>query len=565
MKAVVIHEYGPPDVLRYEEVPDPVPRAGEIRIKVHAATVNRVLDVSLRAGGDEPAVHADGAEGKRQHGWIGDVVVQDIHALAVGDFHDFIEDVRGRVIDAVIGAELLAERDARIGTGRRDHARADHVLGDLDADRSQIAAGAHDKYGLVEFEIGDVDQEIPCRRHVAQNDGGAMKIEMFGKRDRGAGRHGDHLGKSARPLDAHHAVRPVGTAAIFGAYIKRHETCGGDISADAPAADLRPDRIDDAGAIDAGNERQHCASRGFLAGAQAHVEDAIDGRRVHLDADFAGIVDAIGPQVSRWRVGDHVAAAGFMPLNICAEDGGGYDGPRGMMGIKRPGGFAELVAVPAMAGVAIPEHLDFHRAAVVMRHVPTAWNLLMHVAELKYGETVLIMGAGGNLGSIGIQIAKNVIGAHVIAAAGSEERASLGKKLGADHAINYTTHDIYDEVMKITGGKGVDVLYDNIANPKVLPTAFRAIGMDGRLVTAGAHAGPNVSIDFSHLYHKRITIKGRPGHTPSDLPHCLEAAAAGKVVPQIERVLPLSRAADAHRMVEAHEGQGKIVLDPTLG
>jgi NADPH:quinone reductase-like Zn-dependent oxidoreductase len=189
----------------------------------------------------------------------------------------------------------------------------------------------------------------------------------------------------------------------------------------------------------------------------------------------------------------------------------------------------------------------------------------MHVAELKYGETVLIMGAGGNLGSIGIQIAKNVIGAHVIAAAGSEERAALGKKLGADHAINYTTHDICEEVMKITGGKGVDVLYDNIANPKVLPIAFRAIGMDGRLVTAGAHAGPNVSIDFSHLYHKRITIKGRPGYTPSDLPHCLEAAAAGKVVPQIERVLPLSRAADAHRMVEAHEGQGKIVLDPTLG
>jgi NADPH2:quinone reductase len=329
MKAIVIHEYGPPDVLRYQDLPDPVPRQGEIRIKVHAATVNRVLDVSLRAGR---------------------------------------EQYRGPVLPLIPGV------------------------------------------------------------------------------------------------------------------------------------------------------------------------------------DCAGIVDAVGPQVSRWHVGDRVSAAGIMPLQICAEDGRGYDGPQGMMGIKRPGGFAELVAVPACAGVSIPQNLDFHRAAV-----------------LKYGETVLIMGAGGNLGSIGIQIAKNVIGAHVIAAAGSEERAALGKKLGADHAINYTTHDIYDEVMKITGGKGVDVLYDNIANPKVLPTAFRAIGMDGRLVTAGAHAGPNVSIDFSHLYHKRITIKGRPGYTPSDLPHCLEAAAAGKVVPQIERVLPLSRAADAHRMVEAHEGQGKIVLDPTLG
>ncbi|HEX3937632.1 MAG TPA: zinc-binding dehydrogenase [Xanthobacteraceae bacterium] len=345
MKAIVIHEFGPPDVLRYEEVPDPIPRAGEIRIAVHAATVNRVLDVSLRAG--------------------------------------------------------------------KETAR---------------------------------DVTLPL----------------------------------------------------------------------------------------------------------------IPG------VDCAGIVDAVGPQVTRWRVGDRVAAAGYMPLEICTEDGADYGGPRGMMGIKRPGGFAEKVAVPACAAVALPEHLDFHRAAVVLRHVPTAWNLLVHVADLKFDETVLIMGAGGNLGSIGIQIAKNVIGAQVIAAAGSEARARLGKKLGADHAINYSTHNIRDEVMKITGGKGVDVLYDNIANPAVLPSAFHAIGMNGRLVTAGAHAGPNVTVDFAHLYHKRITIKGMPGYTPSDLPHCLAAAAQGKVVPQIERVLPLAQAAEAHRLVEQHEGQGKIVLDPTL-
>lgn len=345
MKAIVIHEYGPPEVLRYEEVPDPVPRTGEIRIKVHAATVNRVLDVSLRAGK---------------------------------------EMARGATLPLIPGV------------------------------------------------------------------------------------------------------------------------------------------------------------------------------------DCAGIVDAVGPQVTRWRAGDRVAAAGFMPLQLCAEDGKGYDGPTGMMGIKRPGGFAEKVAVPACAGVTIPERLDFHRAAVVMRHVPTAWNLLVHVARLKAGETVLIMGAGGNLGTIGIQIAKNVIGARVIAAAGSDERVALGKKLGADHGINYATQNIFAEVMRLTDGKGVNVLYDNIANPQVLPPAFRAIGMNGRLVTAGAHAGPNVSIDFSHLYHKRITIKGMPGFTPSDLPDCLAAAADGKVIPQIECVLPLSRAVEAHRMVENNEGQGKIVLDPTM-
>jgi NADPH:quinone reductase-like Zn-dependent oxidoreductase len=99
--------------------------------------------------------------------------------------------------------------------------------------------------------------------------------------------------------------------------------------------------------------------------------------------DCAGIVDAVGPQVTRWKVGDRAAAAGVMPLNICAEDDHNYSGPQGMMGIKRPGGFAELVCVPAAASVLIPENLDFHRAAVVLRHVPTAWNLLFHVAELR--------------------------------------------------------------------------------------------------------------------------------------------------------------------------------------
>jgi NADPH:quinone reductase len=281
--------------------------------------------------------------------------------------------------------------------------------------------------------------------------------------------------------------------------------------------------------------------------------------------DCAGVVDAAGASVTRWQKGMRVAAAGVMPLDICPEDGANYAGPTGMMGIKRPGGFAEMVAVPACAAIELPDGLDFHHAAVIMRHVPTAWNLLVNVGGLKAGETVLIMGAGGNLGSIGIQIAKNVIGANVIAAAGSDDRVKIGLALGADHGLNYNTVDLQAEVMKLTGGKGVDVLYDNIANPKVLPNAFRAIGFDGRLVTAGAHAGPNVTIDFSHLYHKRITIKGRPGYQASDVAKCFAAAAEGKIKAQIERILPLSRAADAHRLVESGESAGKIVLDPTLG
>lgn len=286
--------------------------------------------------------------------------------------------------------------------------------------------------------------------------------------------------------------------------------------------------------------------------------------------DCAGVVDAVGPGVTRWKVGDHVAAAGGMPLDIVTEDGKGedgkpYAGPKGMMGIRRPGGFAELVCIPSSDVVALPKDLDFHEASVVMRHCPTAWNLLINEAKLKQDEWVLIMGASGNLGTVGIQIAKNIVGAKVIATAGTRARADVGLELGADHAIDYSTQNLKDEILRITDGKGVNVIYDNIANPKALPEAFMALGYEGRLVTAGAHGGPVVPINFFHLYDRRITIRGMPGARDEDLPRCFEAAAQGKIKVRIAHVLPLSQAAEAHRMMEGDPGMGKIVLDPTLG
>jgi NADPH:quinone reductase-like Zn-dependent oxidoreductase len=280
-----------------------------------------------------------------------------------------------------------------------------------------------------------------------------------------------------------------------------------------------------------------------------------------LGVDCAGIVDAVASNVRGFRAGDRVAAAGVMPLEPCDEDCANYRGPTGMMGIKRPGGFAELVTVAACSAVKVPSGLDFHHAAVIMRHAPTAWKLL-EGAELKRGETVLIMGAAGNLGSIGIQIAKNVIGATVIAAAGSDDRVRVGLDLGADHGVNYGSQDIHAEVMRITGGKGVNVLYDNIANPDVLPHAFRTLAPEGRMVTAGSHGGPNVMIDFKHLYHNKITIKGITGS--ADRAKAFAAAAAGQIKAQIERIMPLSQVREAHRLVESGAVRGKIVLDPTL-
>jgi NADPH:quinone reductase-like Zn-dependent oxidoreductase len=107
-------------------------------------------------------------------------------------------------------------------------------------------------------------------------------------------------------------------------------------------------------------------------------------------------------------------------------------------------------------------------------------------------------------------------------------------------------------------------MYDNDASPDVLPEAFRCLGRYGRMVTAGAHAGPVVPLDMSHLYRNDITIRGTRGSHHADRPKCFAAAADGRIKAQIARVLPLSQAAEAHRLVESGEEPGKIVLDPTL-
>jgi NADPH:quinone reductase-like Zn-dependent oxidoreductase len=117
----------------------------------------------------------------------------------------------------------------------------------------------------------------------------------------------------------------------------------------------------------------------------------------------------------------------------------------------------------------------------------------------------------------------------------------------------------------VTHGKGVDVVYDNIANPKPTAQAIEALAFDGRLVTAGAHGGPVVPVNFFHVYDHRITIMGSPNSRGEDAMPALEAAAAGRMRVLVERVMPLSQAVEAHRLVESSPATGKIILDPSLG
>jgi NADPH:quinone reductase len=274
-----------------------------------------------------------------------------------------------------------------------------------------------------------------------------------------------------------------------------------------------------------------------------------------LGVDPSGIVVAVGPGVAERKVGERVATT--IRLNQVS----GAEHPR-LLGIDIWGGYAEYVKVPATAAHIVPDAVDFPVATVVARHAPTAFHLLRDRAKVEPGEWVLVMGAAGGLGSAGVQAAK-YLGARVIAAAGADERVQAACDLGAEAGVNYRANDLTAEVLRITQGRGVNVVFENIGDAELFAKAFASLARGGRLVTAGGHGGGIVPLDVNRLYLDQITVMGARGEIAADVTRSLEAAAQGRFKVLIDRVLPLSQAVRAHEIVAARSGIGKVLLDPT--
>ncbi len=284
-----------------------------------------------------------------------------------------------------------------------------------------------------------------------------------------------------------------------------------------------------------------------------------------LGVDPAGVIAAVGQNVNDRRIGDRVAVLSLVSCGVCRycqiEEESLCMKSR-HIGVHRWGGYAEYAAVPAKNTFLIAPPLSFAEATVISRHFPMAFNLLENKAELKSGEWVLIMGATGALGSCGIQVAK-LLGAKVIAGAGADDRVTTAMSYGADFGVNYHRQDLAQEVKRITDGRGVDVVYENIGDPTLWPGAFNSLGWAGRLVTAGSHGGGQVTLNITKLYLNRQRIIGVAGTNYKDVVRSLEAAAAGKIRAIINRMMPLREAAAAHRLLEENQSLGKIILDPT--
>jgi NADPH:quinone reductase-like Zn-dependent oxidoreductase len=273
-----------------------------------------------------------------------------------------------------------------------------------------------------------------------------------------------------------------------------------------------------------------------------------------LGVDPSGIVVKVGEGDTDLKVGDRVTALIRISPATATE-------PPKLLGVNVWGGYAEYVKLPAANAHPIPANVDFVTATVVGRHAPTAFNLLREEARLQAGEWVLVMGAAGGLGSAGVQAAK-YLGGNVIAAAGTDARVQAAVDLGAEAGVNYRNCDLTAEVMRITGGRGVNVVFENVGDPDLFPKAFATLMRNGRLVTAGGHGGGTVPLDVNRLYLNHIRIIGSTGETLADMDVALRAAGEGRFKPLIDSVLPLAQAAQAHAMVADRNIVGKVVLDP---
>lgn len=280
-----------------------------------------------------------------------------------------------------------------------------------------------------------------------------------------------------------------------------------------------------------------------------------------LGADVAGVVEALGPGVTGVAAGDEIVVNPVFSCDRCRECLTGQHAlcrHFKLLGEDRPGGYAEKIVVPVSNVVPRPKGLSAEVAAAVPVTFMTAWQMLTRKAPVRPGDDVLVIAAGSGVGSAAVQIAK-LHGARVIATASSDEKLARARALGADETINHATQDLAAEAKRLTGKRGVDVVFEHVGG-EVLGKAILAARKGGRVVTCGATAGFDARVDLRHVFFRQVEILGSTMAPKGDLFPILQHVAAGRLTPVIDRVLPLAEVQTAHRLLEERAQFGKIVL-----
>ncbi|MBA4311880.1 MAG: alcohol dehydrogenase [Chlorobiaceae bacterium] len=282
-------------------------------------------------------------------------------------------------------------------------------------------------------------------------------------------------------------------------------------------------------------------------------------------SDGAGIIAEVGSAVDFLKVGDKVLISPGISCGHCEMCLGGTDNLcryYHVLGTKEDGTYAEFVKVPATNVLPIPDGLDFNQAAAIPLVFLTAWHMLVGVAEVKPGETVLVHAAGSGVGSAGIQIAK-LMGAQVITTAGTEEKLDKAKGLGADEIINYKEKDFVAEVKRLTNKRGVDIVFEHTGG-EIFEKSISVLAKGGKLVTCGSTDNYLAKVDIRYVFAKHLTLFGSFMGTKREMIEVLNFFKKGEgnaqLKPVIDSVFPIEKASEAHKKMEERKIFGKIVL-----
>jgi NADPH:quinone reductase-like Zn-dependent oxidoreductase len=226
---------------------------------------------------------------------------------------------------------------------------------------------------------------------------------------------------------------------------------------------------------------------------------------------------------------------------------------------RHPGGYAELVNVPAQNLIPIPDHVSFADAAAFPLTFVTAWHMLVTRAHVARGDDVLVLAAGSGVGQAAVQIAV-LHGARVFATAGSDAKLEKARALGAAGVIHHHRQDIAEEVRRLTNRRGVDVVIEHVGEA-TWTKSLRSLARGGRLVTCGATTGYHGAIDLRALFSKQLSIHGSYMGTKGELLRAAEFFFNGQLKPIVDARYPLAEAAAAQRRLEESGQFGKIVLD----
>ena len=279
-------------------------------------------------------------------------------------------------------------------------------------------------------------------------------------------------------------------------------------------------------------------------------------------SEVSGVIEEIGVNDGGWKTGDAVIVAPGVSCGECVACTSGNDPlcPHyGILGETRHGGCAELIAVPVRNLLAKPATMSFTDAAALPLDMVTAWHMLIARAGLRAGETVLVQAGGSGVGSAAIQIAK-LWGATVIATAGSKEKMARALALGADQAIDYRSADFVAETRKLSGKRGVDVVFEHVGG-ETFERSLRLLARGGRLVTCGATSGAEVTVNLRLVFLKLLSILGSTMGSLAELREIMRHVDAGRLQPVVDRVLPLAEIAEGHRVLESREAFGKVVFE----